>query len=125
LPGDPIIGRLSTGRGIVIHRDTCKNVADYQKAPDKWLEVEWESDSNAEFSAELRLAVNNKRGVLANIAVAIAEAEANIENINTSERDGVTTTMDLLLNVHSRTHLATIMRRLRTVPGVLRIARRT
>ncbi len=124
LPGDAIIGYLNAGRGIVVHRDHCKNVAGYRKSPEKWIEVEWEPYVNADFSAELRLDVANRRGVLATIAAAISATDSNIETINTSERDGNTTTVHLLLNVRDRAHLARVMRQLRTLPESLKLARR-
>jgi len=124
LPGDPIIGYLNAGRGIVIHRDNCKNVASYKKNPEKWIEVEWEKQSGADFSAELRLEVANKRGVLATIAAAISATDTNIETINTTERDGTTTTVHLLLNIRDRAQLARVMRQLRTLPETLKLARR-
>ncbi|MDQ5907938.1 MAG: diphosphokinase / guanosine-3,5-bis(diphosphate) 3-diphosphatase [Pseudomonadota bacterium] len=124
LPGDAIIGYLNTGRGIVIHRDTCKNVASYKKNPDKWIEVEWERQIGVDFAAELRLDVANKRGVLATLAAAISTTDTNIETINTSERDGNSTTVHLLLDVRDRQHLAQVMRQLRTLPEVLKLARR-
>jgi RelA/SpoT family (p)ppGpp synthetase len=124
LPGDAIIGYLNAGRGIVIHRDNCKNVTSYKKSPEKWIEVEWEQHIGADFSAELRLDVVNKRGVLATIAAAISATDTNIETINTSERDGNTTMVHLLLNVRDRAHLARVMRRLRTLPEALKLARR-
>ncbi len=124
LPGDAIIGYLNAGRGIVIHRDNCKNVASYKKNPEKWIEVEWEQNPSADFTAEVRLDVVNKRGVLATIAAAISATDTNIETINTSERDGTTTTVHLLLNVRDRAQLARVMRRLRTLPEALKLARR-
>ena len=124
LPGDPIIGYLNAGRGIVIHRDNCKNVASYKKNPEKWIEVEWEQQSGVDFSAELRLEVANKRGVLATIAAAISATDTNIETINTTERDGTTTTVHLLLNIRDRAQLARVMRQLRTLPETLKLARR-
>ncbi|MFO1371337.1 MAG: TGS domain-containing protein [Candidatus Competibacteraceae bacterium] len=125
LPGDAIIGYLNAGRGIVIHRDHCKNVANYKKNPEKWIEVEWEQYLSADFTAELRLDVANKRGVLATIAAAIATTDANIETINTSERDGNTTTVHLLLNIRDRAHLAQVMRRLRALTEVVKRVRRS
>jgi len=124
LPGDAIVGYLNAGRGIVIHRDSCKNVASYKKNPEKWIEVEWEPQISADFSAELRLDVINRRGVLATIAAAIAATDSNIETINTSERDGNTTTVHLLLNVRDRAQLARVMRQLRTLPEAVKLARR-
>jgi GTP pyrophosphokinase/guanosine-3',5'-bis(diphosphate) 3'-pyrophosphohydrolase len=125
LPGDAIMGYLSAGRGIVIHRVTCKNVADYKHNPEKWIEVEWERDIKTDFQAELRLDVSNKRGTLATVSAAISTVDANIENINTLEKDGVTTTVHLILSLRDRNHLARAIRRLRTLPEVLRISRRT
>ncbi len=124
VPGDPVIGYLSAGRGIVIHRDVCNNVAEYRNNPEKWLEVEWAQDIKTDFPVELRLDITNKRGVLAAVAAAIAAVDTNIDNINTLERDGVTTTVNLILNVRHRQQLARVIRRLRILPQVLRISRR-
>jgi (p)ppGpp synthase/HD superfamily hydrolase len=52
VPGDAIIGFLNAGRGIVIHRDHCKNVTGYKKTPEKWIEVEWEHDITADFPVD-------------------------------------------------------------------------
>ncbi|MBL8259622.1 MAG: HD domain-containing protein [Candidatus Competibacteraceae bacterium] len=124
LPGDAIIGFLNAGRGIVIHRDHCKNVTGYKKNAEKWIEVEWEPGITIDFPVELRLEVINKRGVLATIAAAISATDTNIETINTSEREGNSTAVYLLVNVDDRTHLARVLRRLRTLPEVLKVARR-
>ena len=124
LPGDSIIGYLSAGRGIMIHRDSCKNVTGYKKNPEKWLEVDWAPEVQAEFSAEIRVHMANRPGVLATAASAISAEDTNIEHISTLERDGVTVTMDLVLSVHNRRHLARILQRLRTVPEVLKLSRR-
>lgn len=125
IPGDAIIGNFNVGRGIVIHRDQCKNVASYKKTPDKWIEVEWEQQITADFTVELRLDMVNRRGALATIAAAISASDANIETINTSERDGSAITIQLLLNVRDRSHLARVMRRLRTLPETVKLARRS
>jgi len=125
VPGDAIIGFLNSGRGIVIHRDHCKNVTGYKKSAEKWIEVEWEQNIATDFTVELRLDIVNRRGALATIAAAISATDANIETINTSERDGNTTTMHLLLDVRDRSHLARVIRRLRTLPETLKLARRS
>ncbi|PWV61763.1 GTP pyrophosphokinase/guanosine-3',5'-bis(diphosphate) 3'-pyrophosphohydrolase [Plasticicumulans acidivorans] len=124
LPGDAIVGYLTAGRGVVVHRDSCKNVADYKKNPDKWVEVEWASQINADFPVELRLDVSNKRGVFASVAAAIAETDTNIENIATTERDGITATINLTLQVRDRVQLARVMKRLRALPEVLKLSRK-
>ncbi|MBD3610790.1 MAG: bifunctional (p)ppGpp synthetase/guanosine-3',5'-bis(diphosphate) 3'-pyrophosphohydrolase, partial [Gammaproteobacteria bacterium] len=123
IPGDPILGYLSTGRGIVIHNRECKNVADYRKHPQKWVDVEWEAGVEGEFPVDIRVYVANRRGVLASVAAVIAETGANIDNVDMEERDGLNTAMDFTIAVHDRLHLANIMRRLRVLKEVVRIQR--
>jgi GTP diphosphokinase / guanosine-3',5'-bis(diphosphate) 3'-diphosphatase len=123
IPGDAITGLFSPGKGIVVHRCECRNLGEFQSKRDKWLEVEWAEDPKAEFQTEIRVEVGNRRGALATIATAIAEQGSNIEYVNSREKDGMTSTLDFTINVQGRAHLATIMRRLRQIPLVLRITR--
>ncbi len=123
IPGDPILGFITTGRGIVVHTQDCKNVGDYRKKPEKWIDVQWESQVDGEFPVDLRMVVVNQRGVLATVAAAIAEMEANIENVNMEERDGLYTTLTFTVTVQHRQHLARIMRHLRALEMVVRINR--
>ncbi len=124
IPGDPILGFLTSGRGIVIHTQHCKNVAEFRKYPEKWIDVQWEEEVEGEFPLELRVDVTNQRGVLATVAAAIAETRANIDNISLDERDGLNTTINLTIAVSGRLHLARIMRHLRTIDQVLKISRK-
>ncbi len=123
IPGDPIMGFISTGRGIVVHTSTCKTVASYRNHPERWVDVTWEEGIEKLFSVEIKVAVLNRRGVLATIATNIADFESNIENINMEDRDGQSSTLHFTLLVRDRTHLARIMRRVRSFPEVLRISR--
>jgi RelA/SpoT family (p)ppGpp synthetase len=123
IPGDPITGLFSAGKGIVVHRNECRNLGDFHSKGDKWLEVEWAEDPQAEFQTEIRVDVGNRRGALATIASAIAEQGSNIENVNSRDKDGTTTTLDFLINVTGRKHLAGILRRLRQIPTLTRIVR--
>ncbi len=123
IPGDPILGFVTSGRGIVIHTESCKNVAEYRKLPEKWLDVQWEDNVKGEFPVEVRVDVLNQRGVLATVAAAIAELGANIDNMNVEERDGRQSSMTVVLEVSGRQHLANIMRRIRTIEPVMRISR--
>ncbi len=124
IPGDPILGFLTSGRGIVIHNQLCKNVAEFRKYPEKWIDVQWEDNVEGEYPVELRVDVTNQRGVLATVAAAIAETRANIDNISLDERDGLNTTINLTVAVSGRLHLARIMRHLRTIDQVLKISRK-
>jgi len=123
IPGDPIVGFVTAGRGIVIHAENCKNLAEYRNRPEKWIDVAWETEVQGEFPVEIRMGVANQRGALATVAAAIAELDANIDNISLEERDGRFSTLTLVVEVHDRRHLARIMRRLRSIDLVARIAR--
>jgi len=125
IPGDPILGFLSAGRGIVIHTRPCKNVAEFRKLPEKWLDVEWEQEQEmqGDFPVEVRVSAVNQRGVLATVAAAVAECEANIDNVTLDERHGEHTTINLTISVRGRRHLARIMRRVRAIEQVVRITR--
>ncbi|MEO5573742.1 MAG: bifunctional GTP diphosphokinase/guanosine-3',5'-bis pyrophosphate 3'-pyrophosphohydrolase [Gammaproteobacteria bacterium] len=123
IPGDPILGFVSAGRGIVIHTEACNNVAEFRKRPEKWLDVEWAPNVEGEFPVEIRVEVANQRGVLAIVAAAIAELGANVENVGVEEHDGMYTAITFTLAVRNRIHLAKILRRLRSIPVVVRITR--
>ncbi len=123
IPGDPIVGFVTTGRGIVVHTENCKNLAELRGRPEKWIDVAWAPEIKGEFPVEIRLEVANQRGALATVAAAIAEMEANIDNVIMDERDGRYSAMTLLVEVHDRRHLARVIRRVRSIDIVARIAR--
>ncbi|AOV18231.1 bifunctional GTP diphosphokinase/guanosine-3',5'-bis(diphosphate) 3'-diphosphatase [Acidihalobacter aeolianus] len=123
LPGDPIAGVLSAGRGLVVHRETCRNVVEFRDKADRWMPLQWSDEPAGEYAAAIRVMVSNQRGMLAQMAARIAEMESNIENVSFEERDSMLTTMTFVLSVRDRRHLAHIMRRLRAIPEVSKIAR--
>ncbi|MEE8343477.1 MAG: bifunctional GTP diphosphokinase/guanosine-3',5'-bis pyrophosphate 3'-pyrophosphohydrolase [Gammaproteobacteria bacterium] len=123
VPGDPIVGFVSAGRGFVIHTRHCKNVANSQERMEKCIDVGWETDITAMFPVEIRIGVTNQRGVLATVAAAIADTGSNIENVAMDERDGLNSTMTFTITVKDRRHLARVMRNLRIIPQVFNISR--
>ena len=100
-----------------------KNVADFRDKPEKWLDVKWEDDVQGDFPIDINLLVTSKRGVLASVAATIADMEANIENVNITERDGLHSTLSFTVMVENRLHLAKIMRSIRSEDKVSRITR--
>ena len=123
IPGDPIIGILTRGRGMVIHREDCPNVVEMRTQPDQWLPVQWADEVQGDFPTTIRLQTQNHRGVLARLAAEIADEDSNIENVTFEEKDSQTTTITFTLTVQGRDHLARIMRRLRKIPEVIRLQR--
>jgi len=123
IPGDQIVAIMSKGQGLVIHRDGCRNIEPLRNQPDKLVDVKWAEDATGEFSCLIRLEVSNRRGVLARTATIISDESANIENVEVEDRDGLNNAISYQLSVHDRNHLAKILRRLRKLENVLRIAR--
>ncbi|MBO9493594.1 bifunctional GTP diphosphokinase/guanosine-3',5'-bis pyrophosphate 3'-pyrophosphohydrolase [Thalassotalea sp. G20_0] len=124
IPGDPVVGHVSSGRGIVIHTDTCPNVSEIRHNPEKVLEVEWDKDVSGEFTVELSVELEHHRGMIASLATAITAVEGNIEKISMVEQDSRCSIVQLLLSVRDRVHLAKIIKRLRVIKGVYSIIRR-
>jgi (p)ppGpp synthase/HD superfamily hydrolase len=116
---------LSSGRGVVIHRETCGNLAGFRKQPEKWISVSWQKNLDRLFSSEIRVEVANKMGVLAAVAASIAGTETNIDHVSLVERDVDTSTLIFELQVRSRKHLARVMRTIRAMPDVLKVHRTT
>ncbi len=123
IPGDPIVGHISSGRGMVIHTIDCNNIADVRDNSEKCVPVRWDPDVVGEFSVELRVELENQRGIIATLATTITGTEANIEKISTLERDARFSIVNLSLNVHNRVHLARVMKRVRLINAVSRVTR--
>jgi len=123
IPGDLIVGHLSAGKGMVVHRDNCKNISELRNNPEKCIPLTWAKDINSEFNVELRIELAHQRGLIALLAGTISEADANIDKINVDERDGRISVIQLGISVRDRVHLARIIRKLRGLAGVSRITR--
>ncbi|MDT8385205.1 MAG: bifunctional GTP diphosphokinase/guanosine-3',5'-bis pyrophosphate 3'-pyrophosphohydrolase [Gammaproteobacteria bacterium] len=123
IPGDPILGFVSAGRGIVIHLRGCKNIREFQNNPERWVDLQWEENVEGTYPVEIRVDTQNQRGVLATVAAVISDLEANIENVSIDERDGRFSSLLFTISVRDRVHLANIIRRVRAIDSVVRIAR--
>ncbi|MEA3252462.1 MAG: bifunctional GTP diphosphokinase/guanosine-3',5'-bis pyrophosphate 3'-pyrophosphohydrolase [Pseudomonadota bacterium] len=123
LPGDAIIGHLSVGKGIVVHRNVCRNVRELRSDPDKLYALEWADEVSGDFPVALRIAMETRRGLVAELAGLVTDADANIERVGIEERDARLSIINLTLSVRDRVHLARIIKRIRNLPHVSRINR--
>ena len=123
IPGDPISGYLSAEKGVVVHRESCKNLTDLRNHMDRLVALRWHDEVKGDYTSELRIESENKRGQIAVIAAQLNSIGINIEKISSSSKDYQFTHLDLELHVKSRVHLAQIMRRLRMVNSVRKVAR--
>ncbi|MGB1800175.1 MAG: bifunctional GTP diphosphokinase/guanosine-3',5'-bis pyrophosphate 3'-pyrophosphohydrolase [Gammaproteobacteria bacterium] len=123
IPGDPIHGFITSGRGIVVHRQSCKNIAEYQNDQEKWIHVEWEADVKRDFEVKIQMYAGNQRGVLATVSSAISDTDANIVNVAMKDRDDRYTLLTFIIEVQNRRHLADVIRRIRTLKSISQITR--
>ncbi len=123
LPGDDVMGYLTAGRGVVIHRNACGNLSNFRKQPEKWIAVSWEKKIAREFHCQIQCETANRTGVLAEVAATIADNGSNIEQVEVISRHEDVSVLTFLLQVHDRIHLAQIMRSVRKMPNVIRVAR--
>lgn len=123
IPGDPIVGYISSGRGMIVHRETCNNMAEIRNDPKKYINLRWDPTVGGEFTVELRVELEHQRGIIATLANAITSAEANIEKIGTSDRDAQFSIVNLTLTVRNRVHLARVMKKVRMMKSVSKVGR--
>ena len=123
IPGDPILGHLSPGKGLVIHHESCRNLKEIRRFPEKCMPLVWSSVVEGEFAVELKVEVTPERGFIAALAARMTEEDATIEHISVDERDALTSIVDVVLTVKDRIHLADIMRRARSLKPVRKVYR--
>ena len=123
IPGDPILGHMTPGKGLVIHLESCRNLKEIRLNPEKCMPLVWSSVVKGEFAVELKVELTPERGFIAALASRMTEEDATIEHISVNEKDAFTTIVDVILTVRDRIHLADIMRRARSLKPVRRVYR--
>lgn len=123
IPGDPIVGVLSTGKGIMVHVDRCRRLMKLRRHPEKLMPLRWSEELVGDFLVSIKIDVINERGVLAVMALAVSDADGNIVDINVEDRDGQHYRVQFKIMVRNRGHLAKVIRSLRQVPAIVKITR--
>ena len=126
IPGDPIIAQFSKGSGLIVHTHDCRAIHPFKFDPEKWVDVQWDPHLDRLFNVAIKITVSDKRGVLARLAAEIASADSNIEHIQMNDKqqgERTYTDLEFTLEVRNRMHLANVLRQLRRLPEVVRIAR--
>jgi RelA/SpoT family (p)ppGpp synthetase len=123
VPGDQIIGYLTTGRGIVIHRDICGNLVGYRNQPNRWLEVNWEQSIPQDFLTELKITTHNQPGVLAALSTRISENNANIASVSVQTKDEDISYLVFQIFVKNTEHLQKIIREIEKMEVIILIER--
>jgi GTP pyrophosphokinase len=124
IPGDQIVGRISPGKGVVVHRDECKNLSDVRERIGEITPVAWSHDVKGEYLADIRVEVENSRGVFAGLAALLAEEGGNIDRVDIAEKDTGYAIINLTIGVRNRVHLASILRKVHRKSWVIKASRR-
>jgi len=123
VPGDAIMGYLSAGKGVVIHRRNCRNARELNKQQDRCIAVKWASIRRGMFKVALKILAKNVPGVLANISASIGNVGSNIERVEQPETNPEAANLLFTISVADRDHMARVMRRLRRNHNVIRVSR--
>src|SRR4030095_506033 len=124
IPGDAVVGQFRKSQGLLVHMRDCVTLKKQRIDPEQLIDVEWAPDVKGEFDAGVRLLVSDRRGLLADIATAIADADANIDNVSMEKPDGAgLIAMFFSVQVKDRRQLAHVIRAVKRVPEVRRIHR--
>ncbi len=122
VPGDGIIGFITKGRGIVIHRKNCINILKLMENPEKMVEVQWDVDGEESFLVQLSILAEGKKHLLKDITTALAAMDITIKKIEMNH-ENETITSYLILQVRDLTQLTKVMKNLCSVKGVLSVER--
>ena len=123
IPGDRVVGQFRRGQGLSVHTRDCLTLRKQRGEAEQLVDVEWATDVQGVFDAGIRLLVADRRGLLADLATAIADAQGNIDNVSMERPDGGLIAMFFSVQVRDRRHLARIMREMKRVRDVRRVQR--
>ena len=123
VPGDPVVGYVTRGRGVSIHRGDCPNLLLLSHEPERRLEIDWQEMEGELFLVRLALEGSDRRGLYADVAAAVTEAGTNIKSMELRTGDGGVTG-SVLVEVENLTHLQRIVKAVRRVKGITDVARR-
>ena len=131
LPGDKIVGFVTRGFGVSVHKADCPNVISSRRNEDnlsRWVVAEWESSdtsstSQSTYEAHLQILTENKIGVIAAISASLADMRVSISSINTQMQKNGEVIINIIVECRSASHCDTIVSKLRSVSSVLNVTR--
>ncbi len=121
VPGDEVVGYITRGRGVTIHRENCPNVAALE--PDRKVEVQWTTDKDVNYPVKLNVVTADQKGMLAAVSNAISAAEANILEAKVTTLPDQSAHFTFVAEVRDGEHLKKVVSGIKKVGGVMRVAR--
>jgi GTP pyrophosphokinase len=123
VPGDKIVGYITRGRGVSIHRTDCPNVISNLYDRERLIEVKWEGFQETSYPVEIEASAYDRPGVLSDIINIIGDMKTTIDAVNARASKNGVAVIDLVLEINDKQHLETVMQKLRKVHGIYDVRR--
>jgi GTP diphosphokinase / guanosine-3',5'-bis(diphosphate) 3'-diphosphatase len=123
VPGDPVVGYVTRGRGVSIHRADCPNLLLLAHEPERRLEIDWQEAEGERFVVRLAIEANDRRSLYADIAGAVSSTGTDIRSMDLHSTDG-RVNGSVIVEVENLAHLEKIIKATRKVKGITDVARR-
>lgn len=123
IPGDPIVGRLTSGKGMVVHAEVCGNVREVKEHPEQFIQLRWAVDIQQTFSSKIAIEADNRLGILIDLTTLIAKESSNIEDLYMHSNNEYDKSIVILLTVEGKPQLVKLMQRLENIKGVSKVKR--
>jgi len=124
VPGDDIIGFVTRGRGVSVHRKDCVNVKDLISQEDRMIDVYWYNESNSSYNVDIEILANDRNGILADIIKQIASVKTRLIAVNSKLNKDKTVATDVTVEVENLDDLNSILKALRKIDNVYEVNRK-
>ena len=122
VPGDKILGFITRGRGVVVHRADCRNIVKLMESPERHIDVEWDVDKDKHFMVRLYMLGEDRKNFLRDISESIAQTDTNIVSINMKAEDSIVHS-NIIVEVRNLQHLTRVINKISKVKGVITVER--
>ncbi|HPL54475.1 MAG TPA: bifunctional (p)ppGpp synthetase/guanosine-3',5'-bis(diphosphate) 3'-pyrophosphohydrolase [Bacillota bacterium] len=123
VPGDEIVGYITKGRGVSVHQKDCPNVADLMNEEERFVVVEWNSQTKESYNADVEIRATDRKGLLAEITAIIDESKINITSFHSRTTKDKMAVINFILEIHDVEQLNKLIRKFRKIDGVMDVFR--
>ncbi|MGV7221665.1 MAG: RelA/SpoT family protein [Nitrospinales bacterium] len=123
VPGENIVGYITRGRGVSVHREDCQSLSAFSGEPERFVDVEWHSDKKTSFHARISIITVDKPGLLGNICNVLSECNINITQANVQQAPNHKAHYDMAIEIFDLEHLNTVLQEIQQVEGVVLVER--
>jgi guanosine-3',5'-bis(diphosphate) 3'-pyrophosphohydrolase len=123
VPGDKVIGYITRGRGVSVHREDCPNARALDDAPERYLDVEWESGNTSSYLVDIQVEGKDRVGLLADIMATVSEMKTNISAVTARKTKQKNAVINMTVEIKDVPHMKAVMDRMKRVDGIIDVYR--